>query len=66
MITCKGIETLLNAPSTCILLLLLLSLFCELSELLHEKTPHFKLEAWNGSLMEWRVIIIILSYMILQ
>ena len=66
MITCKSNETLLNAPSTCILLLLLLlllSLFCELSELLHVKTPHFKLEAWNGSLMEWRVI---LSYMILQ
>ena len=38
-------------------------LFCELAELLHVKTPHFKLEAWNGSLMEQRVI---LSYMILQ
>ena len=64
MITCKSIKTLLNSPSTCILLLLLLlSLFCELSELLHVKTPHFKLEAWSGSLMEQRVI---LSYMILK
>ena len=46
-----------------LLLLLLLSLFCELSELLHVKTPHFKPEAWSGSLMEQRVI---LSYMILK